>query len=103
MASLLQSLVSAAEAWAPAILALVLRGVVVMAGAWALAAALRRSPAAARHLLWLSALVAVLALPALAALPGWHVLPRGARLGEPGAPAVQVPAQLLVTARLNSE
>ncbi len=53
-----------------------LRATVILAAALIATIALRRAPAATRHLVWTLALAGVLALPAMrAALPRWEVLP----------------------------
>jgi beta-lactamase regulating signal transducer with metallopeptidase domain len=62
---------------------LAVRGTLLLAGAGLASLALRRAPAAARHLAWAAAFAGMLALPLLAvALPAWRVpiLP-----GEPAA------------------
>jgi beta-lactamase regulating signal transducer with metallopeptidase domain len=64
------------DAAAPILISLALRSAAVLAGAWGLTMLMRRASAAARHLTWVIAIVAVLVVPALSALPGWHVLPR---------------------------
>jgi len=52
------------------------KGLAVLAVAGAVSLAMRRAPAAWRHMLWLLVMVSLLALPILsAALPGWQVLP----------------------------
>lgn len=80
-----------------------LRGSLVLLAALAAAALMRRSPASARHLVWLAALGALLALPALRlVVPAWRVLPdvrvavtaprtsQAAPVAEAGAPAASV-------------
>ena len=53
-----------------------LKGAALLTLAGLLALALRRASAAARHLVWLIALAALLMLPMMSAmLPGWRVLP----------------------------
>lgn len=51
------------------------RAALVLAAAGLLTLLMRRSFAAARHLVWTAAAAATLALPALSLLPGWHILP----------------------------
>ena len=63
-----------------------IKATLVLAAAGAVAMALRRSSAAARHLAWCLGLGAALALPALSLiLPGWswRVLPADAEPGRP--------------------
>jgi hypothetical protein len=62
--------------WTPLLLDAALKGGVVLAlAAWAVLF-MRRATAALRHLIWLTAVVALLCLPALSVLvPGWNVLP----------------------------
>jgi len=65
-----------------------LKGVLIVALAAALAAALCRSSAAARHVVWSAALACLVALPALSvALPSWQapVLPRFLAAGQAAA------------------
>lgn len=64
---------------AAALAEMALRGLVVLLAALAAAWGLRRAPASARHLVWVAAFAALLALPLLGALlPSWRVplLPR---------------------------
>ncbi|MHC4399204.1 MAG: carboxypeptidase regulatory-like domain-containing protein [Planctomycetota bacterium] len=62
--------------WLPVLLDAGLKGVLVLGLAAAAVLGMRRASAAARHLMWLLAIVSLAALPLLsAALPGWHVLP----------------------------
>ena len=62
-------------AWA-ALAPLLVRSAAVLGAAGVATVVMRRATAAARHLVWLSAVVGVLALPVLAAMPGWRLLPR---------------------------
>src|SRR4051812_25863577 len=64
----------------------------------ALALILRRDSAATRHLVWLLAIIATLAVPVLSALlPGWRVLPQWASStpataeAVPGLPSIATP------------
>jgi beta-lactamase regulating signal transducer with metallopeptidase domain/HEAT repeat protein len=82
------------------------KGTALLAIAWLVALAMRRSSAAARHLVWSAALGALLVLPVLAAsLPAWRVLPlampssqdpaaatRGEEPGDPPTVRVAPPA-----------
>ncbi|HKP74575.1 MAG TPA: M56 family metallopeptidase, partial [Longimicrobiaceae bacterium] len=73
---------------------LLLKATLVVAVAGLVAAALRRrASAATRHLVWLIAIVALLALPLLAAvLPAWRVATVPASVAPPAAPAPAVSA-----------
>ncbi|HWD39984.1 MAG TPA: M56 family metallopeptidase [Fimbriimonas sp.] len=52
------------------------KSLVIVMGAWIISRLMRKGPAASRHLVWLAALVMILALPVLqAALPGRAILP----------------------------
>ena len=74
----LESLQRLAYAWLPVLLDAAVKGVVLLAVAGLLALAMRKASAAARQMVWLGALAALLALPlASAALPGWQVLQSG--------------------------
>jgi beta-lactamase regulating signal transducer with metallopeptidase domain/protocatechuate 3,4-dioxygenase beta subunit len=67
---------------------IVVKATLVLIAAGAIAAALHRSSAAARHLAWCVGLSVVLAMPALSvALPGWswRVLPAATEAGRPNA------------------
>lgn len=67
------------------------KGTVLLLLAWALTWLLRRASASARHLVWATALLALLALPLLhTALPRWHV---GVALPWSEAPAPEGLAQ----------
>lgn len=56
-----------------------LRAAVLLALAWGITLWLRRAGAALRHVVWLSALLGIAALPALhGLLPAWDILPRKA-------------------------
>ena len=75
----------------PALLDAALKGTVILAVAFALGAALRRSSAAARHLLWALTVVALLALPVLALLlPRWQLPLAAPWAGCPPCDAVDV-------------
>ena len=92
MSAFLDRLLSFAQPLLPALLDAAVKGAVVLAAGGLLAAAWRRRPAAARHLVWSLAVAGVLALPALSlALPRWRV-PLPALGQQPPAPAV-VPEQ----------
>src|SRR6476620_200937 len=52
---------------------------------------LRRSTAGARHLVWLAALVGVLALPVLSRIPALQVGILPSRFGSEPAPAMAIP------------
>jgi TonB family protein len=89
-----------------------LRGTVILAAAFAAAAALRRGPAAVRHFVWTAALAALLVLPlAMTTVPKWQwvrapspvaarvvaqVQPAGQVLVVVGKKASQWPAPLLL-------
>ncbi|HYT91569.1 MAG TPA: hypothetical protein VEL76_22845, partial [Gemmataceae bacterium] len=62
------------SALAPILLETAVKGTVILAIACVAALALRRASAAVRHLVWVSALVSLLALPVLSLVgPRWHV------------------------------
>ncbi|MCI0536298.1 MAG: hypothetical protein L0Z50_13845, partial [Verrucomicrobiales bacterium] len=64
------------SAGVPLLLDSALKGAVLLALAAVAAFALRKASAAARHLVWLLAVVALLVLPVLSGLlPAWQVLP----------------------------
>ena len=66
-----------AESLAVMLCDVAVKGVVVLVLAMVLTATMRRASAAARHLVWLLAVLSLLALPVLSVcLPAWHVLPR---------------------------
>lgn len=68
------------------------KGFVLLAFACAVAFAMRRAPASARHLVWLAALACALVLPLCSwLLPGWGVLPAWMRWEE-------IPRRLIVPA-----
>jgi beta-lactamase regulating signal transducer with metallopeptidase domain len=73
------------QGWAqvglPVLMDATLKGAALLATAGVAAAALRRSSAAVRQIVWVSALVAMLALPVVSVcLPAWQVLPNWARI-----------------------
>jgi carboxyl-terminal processing protease len=79
------------SALGPALLDAALKGTVVLAVACAAALALRRASAAARHLVWVSAVFSLAALPVLGLLlPRWHLPAVGSQgeRAEPRAAAV---------------
>jgi beta-lactamase regulating signal transducer with metallopeptidase domain/uncharacterized protein (DUF1778 family) len=81
----------APDAAAALLLDAALRGTLVLAAAFAVTRAMRRAPAASRHLVWVVALASVVALPALGALlPAWRVVPVPAflRAAAPASSAV---------------
>jgi beta-lactamase regulating signal transducer with metallopeptidase domain len=72
----------------PVLLDAAVKGMVLLAAAGVLVLAMRKASAAARQVVWLLALAALLALPlASAALPSWQVLPSWARIEMPAEPA----------------
>jgi beta-lactamase regulating signal transducer with metallopeptidase domain len=90
----------AAQGWTALALGVAFKSLVVLAGAGAIALALRRAPAAARHLVWSLALGGTLALPPLAGvLPAWSwsvlPLPAGRGVSRPvmSKPAAPMPAR----------
>ncbi|HUP20009.1 MAG TPA: HEAT repeat domain-containing protein [Gemmatimonadota bacterium] len=68
---------------------ILMKGTVLLALAWGLAAALRGASAATRHLVWSFALVGIVGMPLLTAVSPWRleVLPTLVRFGPP--PAVE--------------
>jgi len=94
---------SALDTLAPALAPLLdaaLKATVVLLGALAATRLMRRRTAAARHLVWVVALAAVLALPVLAAvLPAWRAVPVPAFLhsapiaSAPSVDAANLPVQ----------
>lgn len=76
-----------------ALLALAVKSVVVVVVAGAICLVLRRASAAARHLVWLLAVLGLLSLPLLAAVtPGWRLPSRVAAVSAPtSAPAFLQP------------
>src|SRR5688572_2227436 len=69
---------------APFLLGSALKGVVVLAAAWLIVRSMRRTSAARRHLVWVLAIIGLIALPVLTAvLPRWNVLPHQTLLAEP--------------------
>lgn len=82
--------------------ALVLKATLLLLAALAATALLRRAPAAARHLVWLAALVGVLALPVLeAVVPAWRVLPALPTLHLAPAPSATLPVDDRMSMRQN--
>ena len=77
----LGSLQQLAHAWLPVLLDAAVKGMVLLAVAGLAVAAMRKTSAAARQLVWVLALAALPALPlASRALPAWRVLPGWATL-----------------------
>ena len=73
---ILSYLSGAASSWLPVLLDASVKGLVVLAAAGVVTVVMRWASAAARHMVWLVALIAVFCLPALSGvLPGWRVLP----------------------------
>ena len=86
-------LMGALGAALPLLMDSALKGVALLTLAGLLSLVLRKASAAARHLVWLIALGALLALPMLSAmLPGWRVLPSWTLMAPQAAvsPAVAV-------------
>ena len=83
---------SSLAGWLPLLTDVALKATIILLAAAAASLALRRAPAADRHLVWSSALAAVLVLPLLAALvPAWT-------LPVPAAVARLLPDQRPATA-----
>jgi len=62
------------SAWTALAAAAALKSMVALTVAWLAAKCMRRSPAAARHLLWMVALAAIVAVPVLSVvLPAWRL------------------------------
>ncbi len=85
----------AALVWLPVFVDAAIKGALLLALAWAATRPMRRSSAAARHLMWLVAVSGLGALPILSLLlPGWNVLPEwmtpSAGAGEQVASASEV-------------
>lgn len=80
------------------LLDMTLRGTVLLLLAGAACLALRGASAAARHLVWATAVVLLLAMPLLSLLlPGWHILPNW-RLMVPEGAVSSVSATIPMTA-----
>jgi beta-lactamase regulating signal transducer with metallopeptidase domain len=85
--------------WLAFLVEMTLKGTIVLVAAFAVSTALRRASAAVRHLVWTTALGAVLVLPLLSlTLPVWRVaLPQAATVvtapGPAGNPALAFPSQ----------
>lgn len=74
------------------------KGTALLILSWIAAVMLRRDSAAARHLVWLLAIVALLAVPFLSAmLPQWQILPEWTNISP--APPVVAPRPLTKEAR----
>lgn len=72
----------------PVLLDAAVKGMGLLAAAGALVLAMRKTSAAARQVVWVLALAAMLVLPlASAALPSWQVLPGWAKIEMPSEPA----------------
>jgi beta-lactamase regulating signal transducer with metallopeptidase domain len=86
----LSTLLSGLAVWQEALLDAAIKGAVLLIVAGAIVLAVRkRASAAARQMVWMLALAALVLLPlASAALPAWQVLPDWAKLDLPPAPEV---------------
>jgi len=107
VSSLLSQLSAPGTDWFPVLADAVVKGVAVLSLAGLATLVMRRSSAAARHLVWFLGALSLLILPVLSAtLPGWYILPRllpdttapvqpavvPATLGPaPAPPAVDIP------------
>ena len=77
------------------LLDIAIKATAILTIAWAASTAMRRTSAAARHLVWLMAVAGVLILPALSViLPSWQVLPRNVPM-ETTAPPSDAPSTAL--------
>lgn len=101
-----EPLVQWTHACLPALLDAAVKSVALLVATGIIVTALRKKSAAARQVVWLLAMAALLALPlASAALPSWQVLPGWAKLAvppspepmpdrQPARPAVSTPAPI---------
>ncbi len=86
-----ESLGGLGAAWLAILLDAAVKGTLLLAAAGLVAMAMRRASAAARQVVWLLALSALLGLPlASAVLPGWRVLPGWARIEMSAKPVETV-------------
>ena len=82
------SLQQLAVDWLPVLLDSAGKGMVLLLAAGVLVLVMRKASAAARQMVWLLALAALLTLPLVsAALPSWQVLPGWARIEMPSEPS----------------
>jgi len=96
MNRVLISLAALLGAALPVLIDSTLRGAALLALAGAAALGLRKASAAARHLVWLFAVAALLVLPVLSALlPNWRVLPSWTAMAVPARLAPTVEAGFL--------
>ena len=87
--TLLEQLSATLPTFLPLLLDAAIKGLAILALTALAILTMRRSSAAARHLVWFLGAASLLLLPFLSAvLPGWYILPRWAI----GSPAVQTPA-----------
>ncbi len=98
VSSLFNQVSASGTDWFPVLMDAAVKGMAVLSLAGLATLIMRRSSAAARHLVWFLGVFSLLILPILSAtLPGWYILPRlvpddPAPVQPPAAPVIVAPA-----------
>jgi beta-lactamase regulating signal transducer with metallopeptidase domain len=91
------------HAFLAALFDVAIKASVVLAAAWITNWIMRRSSAAARHMVWTLAITSLLLIPALSAvLPAWRVLPEWSRLPKETVVPAMSPVPVAVESRIEA-